>query len=99
MKNIKNIINFNNLKCVAGCKYFDGGEIYHHKHCPHYEDSFSQRYDELKNKYNNLINHKENKEKILNNKFREAGIRMGWIKESKEVVFAAMEEYANQKKK
>lgn len=32
-------------KCVAGCKMFTGGEIYHHKDCPFYEESFSKMYD------------------------------------------------------
>ena len=34
--------------CVAGCKIFHGGEIKHHKDCPYYPDSLSQRYDEMK---------------------------------------------------
>lgn len=37
------------LKCVTGCKRFIGGEIKHHKDCPHYPDSMSQMYDNLKN--------------------------------------------------
>ncbi len=37
------------LKCVTGCKRFTGGEIKHHKDCPHYPDSMSQMYDNLKN--------------------------------------------------
>jgi len=36
------------MKCVAGCKYFTGGEIKHHKDCPFYEDSFSQKFDILR---------------------------------------------------
>ena len=40
------------LKCVPGCKYFEGGEIKHHEDCPHYPESFSQMYDDLKNEFN-----------------------------------------------
>ena len=36
------------IHCVAGCVNYYGGEIYHHKDCPFYPDSFSRRYDELK---------------------------------------------------
>ena len=36
------------MKCVAGCINYYGGEIYHHKDCPYYEDSFSKRWDKLK---------------------------------------------------
>ena len=35
-------------KCEAGCKNFSGGEVRHHKDCIHYEESMSQRYDEMK---------------------------------------------------
>lgn len=31
--------------CGAGCQIFTGGEIKHHKGCPHYEQSFTQMYD------------------------------------------------------
>jgi len=37
------------------------------------------------------------KNEILENKFKERGIRKGWIKESKEAVLDAMEEYAEEK--
>jgi hypothetical protein len=30
---------------VAGCKHFSGRETYHHKDCPHYEDSLSEMYN------------------------------------------------------
>lgn len=31
--------------CIVGCNHFSGGEIKHHKDCPHYPDSLSQIYD------------------------------------------------------
>ena len=34
------------------------------------------------------------KEEILDNKFKERGIRKGWIDESKQAVLDAMDEYA-----
>ncbi len=37
------------------------------------------------------------KEEILENKFKERGIRKGWIDESKQAVLDAMEEYADEK--
>ena len=37
------------------------------------------------------------KEEILDNKFKERGIRKGWIDESKQAVLDAMEEYAYEK--
>ena len=37
------------------------------------------------------------KEEILDKKLKENGIRKGWIKESKQAVLDAMEEYAEQK--
>lgn len=37
------------------------------------------------------------KEEILDNKFKERGIRKGWIDESKQTVLDAMEEYADEK--
>ena len=33
--------------CVAGCRIYSGNERKHHKHCPHYPESFSRRFDEL----------------------------------------------------
>lgn len=36
------------MKCVAGCKAFTGGEIYHHKDCTFYPESMSKMYDDLK---------------------------------------------------
>ena len=50
------------MECVAGCISFKGGEIYHHKDCPYYEDSFSKMYNDLKSKIesNNFFNEKEN---------------------------------------
>lgn len=35
-------------KCITGCKHFHGGEILHHRHCPYYEESISQMYNDLK---------------------------------------------------
>lgn len=32
-------------KCIAGCKAYDGGEIYHHGDCPFYPDSISRLWD------------------------------------------------------
>lgn len=43
-----------NLKCIPGCKWFSGGEIKHHEHCPHYPESFSKMYDDLKEKFDNV---------------------------------------------
>lgn len=37
------------------------------------------------------------KEEVLENKFKERGIRKGWIGESKEAVLEAMEDYADEK--
>jgi len=37
------------------------------------------------------------KEEILDNKFRERGIRKGWIDESRQAVLDAMDEYADKK--
>lgn len=37
------------------------------------------------------------REEILDNKFKERGIRKGWIDESRQVVLDAMEEYADEK--
>jgi hypothetical protein len=37
------------------------------------------------------------KEEILDKKFKERGIRKGWIDESKQAVLDAMEEYAEEK--
>ena len=42
------------MKCVAGCKAFTGGEIYHHKDCPFYAESLSKMYDDLKKKVSRL---------------------------------------------
>ena len=39
------------------------------------------------------------KEEILDKKLKENGIRKGWIKESKQAVLDAMEEYAEHKLK
>ena len=33
--------------CQAGCKYFSGGEVKHHKDCVHYPESFSKMYDDI----------------------------------------------------
>lgn len=33
------------VKCVAGCKKYHGGEIKHHKDCPFYPESLSEYYD------------------------------------------------------
>lgn len=38
----------NKLQCVAGCKYFTGGEIKHHEECPYYPESLSKMYNDLK---------------------------------------------------
>jgi len=42
------------IKCVNGCKYFNGGEIKHHEDCPHYPESMSKMYDDLKSEVKNL---------------------------------------------
>ena len=34
--------------CVAGCKHFTGGEVHHHRDCPNYPESRSERFDEMK---------------------------------------------------
>ncbi len=36
------------VKCIAGCKHFYGGEVRHHKDCFYYLESFSKLYDDLK---------------------------------------------------
>ena len=38
-------------KCVAGCKNYTGYETYHHKDCPFYPDSFSERFDKLNSEW------------------------------------------------
>lgn len=56
--------------------------------------------EEIKGINSVLEINKENiktKEEILDNKFKERGIRKGWIGESKQVVLNAMDEYANEK--
>ena len=40
--------------CVAGCRIYSGNERKHHKHCPHYPESFSRRFDELQAELNKL---------------------------------------------
>ncbi len=40
-------------KCVAGCKVYDGNETYHHKDCPFYPESFSERFDQLQTELDN----------------------------------------------
>ena len=42
-------------KCVSDCKRYTGYETYHHKNCPYYPNSFSERYDKLQEDYNNII--------------------------------------------
>lgn len=42
-----------NVECAPGCRHFTGGEIKHHKDCPHYPESMSKMYDELKANLNN----------------------------------------------
>lgn len=46
-----------NMKCIPGCRIYDHGEIYHHKDCPHYPESFSKRYDNLKAAVTWAVNH------------------------------------------
>ena len=55
----------NELKCVAGCKHFTGGEIKHHKDCPYYPESFSKMYDDLEEKVKKLINEYEKELQFL----------------------------------
>lgn len=38
------------IKCVASCKAFTGGEIKHHKDCYFYPESFTKMYDDEKKK-------------------------------------------------
>ncbi len=35
------------IVCIAGCKVYTGGEIYHHKDCPFYPESLSKIHDTL----------------------------------------------------
>lgn len=37
-------------KCIPGCKSFTGGEIRHHKDCPYYKGSLSEKYDSIDNR-------------------------------------------------
>ena len=34
-------------RCVTGCKVYCDDETYHHKDCPFYPGSFSERFDKL----------------------------------------------------
>lgn len=36
---------FNGDKCVSGCKYYAHYETKHHKDCPFYKNSLSEKYD------------------------------------------------------
>ena len=44
------------IQCEAGCKYFMGGEVLHHKDCVHYPESLSQKYAALETR---LAEHRE----------------------------------------
>ena len=35
------------LKCVAGCMSYYGGELKHHKSCPFYHNSLSEMFDKM----------------------------------------------------
>ena len=38
--------NYSN--CVAGCKHFAEGIVFHHRDCPNYPDSINKEFDEMK---------------------------------------------------
>ena len=50
--------------CIAGCQHFTGGEVYHHKDCPHYPESFSKMYDKLFDKLRTLLDSLPNNDVI-----------------------------------
>ena len=39
--------HFTGKKCVTGCKRFHGYETKHHKDCPFYPNSLSEKYDKI----------------------------------------------------
>lgn len=47
--------NSDTTECAAGCKKFTGGEIRHDKNCIYYEESFTQMYDKLEQRYNKTV--------------------------------------------
>ena len=38
-------------QCVPGCKHFDGGEVKHHRDCPHYPESLTKVWHDLEAEY------------------------------------------------
>ena len=58
------IVKKENNICVAGCSYYSGHEVKHHKDCVHYNHSFSQMFDRLKESEKKLI---ESLERISKN--------------------------------
>tara|TARA_Y100001938_G_scaffold147875_1_gene230119 strand:- start:779 stop:1081 length:303 start_codon:yes stop_codon:yes gene_type:complete len=79
--------------------YFDVSklDVYEHKHHIRLTSIIKDRIDFYVNKSKINQNKKMSKEDILDKKLKENGIRKGWIKESKQAVLDAMEEYAEQK--
>lgn len=55
IQEITEVLRDNEPKCCTGCKAFYGGEIRHHPHCPYYPDSFSEMYDNAKDKIDRLL--------------------------------------------
>lgn len=51
----KECIKSEKMKCIPGCKHFDGGELLHHKDCPFYPNSLSKKYNDLVNKNHDII--------------------------------------------
>ena len=46
-----------NTPCIAGCQIYSGNERKHHKDCPHYPESFSKRFDILREAAEKAVSH------------------------------------------
>ena len=58
------------VKCIAGCKYFYGREVRHHKDCIYYPESFSKLYDDLKQQQERSYSEKDVLWMLLNNPYK-----------------------------
>lgn len=63
-------------KCVMGCKNYHGGEIKHHKDCPFYPESFTERYEQMEIE---LANVRGLAEKMANEYIFNQNLRQRWF--------------------
>ena len=73
--------------CVAGCNHFSGGELKHHKDCPHYPDSMSERYDRQDGEISLLreyLEREKSKNAILAMVYSEAKVKLMQLTAPKE---------------